>query len=223
MSDVCFVDTETTGLDPDAHQLWEVALITPDGNEHVWQFPVDQMKADPFALDIGRWWDRRWKQCAPGSLMAITAIYDAHKPDKRGTAVPASDLVDWAKHFRDLVGTSHLCGAVVSFDEERLRRLLHRLGALHRWHYHLIDIEALAAGFIAGSLAAMRDAKDITGEGLWAGTQTWAATEGPSPAPPWRSTDLIRAVGVNPDDFDRHTALGDARMAKAVYEAVMGR
>ena len=55
-----FIDTETTGLDPDRHAIWEVALITPDGNEHVWQFPVDEMSADPFALDIGRYWDRRW-------------------------------------------------------------------------------------------------------------------------------------------------------------------
>ena len=40
--------------------------------------------------------------------------------------------------------------------------------------------------------------------------------------PPWDSDALSRAVGVNPDDFDRHTALGDARWAKAMYEAVMG-
>jgi len=26
--DVCFVDTETTGLDPDRHEIWEVGLIT---------------------------------------------------------------------------------------------------------------------------------------------------------------------------------------------------
>jgi hypothetical protein len=26
---------------------------------------------------------------------------------------------------------------------------------------------------------------------------------------------------VNPDDFDRHTALSDARWAKAIYDAVM--
>jgi oligoribonuclease (3'-5' exoribonuclease) len=28
---VCFVDCETTGLDPDRHEIWEVGLITPDG------------------------------------------------------------------------------------------------------------------------------------------------------------------------------------------------
>jgi oligoribonuclease (3'-5' exoribonuclease) len=27
MSGLAFVDTETTGLDPDVHQIWEVGLI----------------------------------------------------------------------------------------------------------------------------------------------------------------------------------------------------
>lgn len=31
-----------------------------------------------------------------------------------------------------------------------------------------------------------------------------------------------RAVGVDPDRFEKHTAIGDARWAKACYEAVMG-
>jgi hypothetical protein len=38
---ICFVDTETAGPDPDRHQIWEVGLITPNGDEHLWQFPVD--------------------------------------------------------------------------------------------------------------------------------------------------------------------------------------
>lgn len=206
MSDnVCFIDCETTGLDADAHQIWEVGLITPDGREHLWQFPVDEMKADPFALDIGRWWDRRWKKVGADSLEGTYAIYDAHKPEKRGACVPARELEAWAKHFRDLVGTNHLCGAVVSFDEERLRRLLHRLGVRPRWHYHLIDVEALAAGWVIGKYSRIEPAEDQ------------AVTL------PWNSNELSRAVGVDPDQFDRHTALGDARWAKALYEAVMGQ
>ncbi len=39
--------------------------------------------------------------------------------------------------------------------------------------------------------------------------------------PPWDSNKLSLAVGVDPDDFDRHTALGDARWAKAIYERVI--
>lgn len=41
-------------------------------------------------------------------------------------------------------------------------------------------------------------------------------------APPWDSEAVSRAVGVNPDDFERHTAMGDVRWAMAIYDAVMG-
>lgn len=191
---VCFTDIETTGLDPDRHQIWEVALITPDGRQHVWQFPFDEMTADPFALNIGHYWERGW--AADTTEIAFTeAIYEAHTaksrrrnfPDQGRAVTPGTD---WCRYFRDLTAGCHLAGAVVSFDEERLRRLLHRNGVLHRWHYHLVDVEALAAGKL----------------GL---------------EPPWDSEALSRAVGVEPAAFDRHTALGDARWAKAVYDAVI--
>jgi DNA polymerase III epsilon subunit-like protein len=193
---VCFIDTETTGLDPDRHAIWEVALITPNGDEHVWQFPVDEMAADPFALDIGRYWDRCW----PAGIQEVSdldAIYKAHNPKSRRRNFPDQGRAikpgkDWCEHFRDLTAGLHLAGAVVSFDEERLRKLLHQHGILHRWHYHLVDVEALAAGKLGIE-------------------------------PPWKSDDLSAALGVTVSEEDRHMALGDARWAMRVYDAVMGR
>jgi hypothetical protein len=205
---VCFVDVETTGLDPDRHQIWEVALITPvvgatgadDGwNEQIWQLPVDLSRADPIALNIGRFHDRR---LPPGSLVA---------------------LADFAWEFVHATRGLHLVGACVSFDAERLWCLMRDAGECPMWHYHLVDVEALAAGFIAGTRATLAAATPLTGEAAWAGNPAWHAAEGPGAAPPWNSGDLSRAVGVDPDDFDRHTALGDARWAKALYEAVIGR
>lgn len=191
---LAFIDTETTGLDPDRHQIWEVALITPDGSEHVWQFPIDEMTSDPFALNIGRYWDRCWSD--DNDVKTLDAIYEAHNPKSRRQRFPTQGRAivpgpAWCRHFRHLTAGLHLAGAVVSFDEERLRRLLHRNGVLHRWHYHLVDVEALAAGKLGIE-------------------------------PPWRSDDLSAALGVTVSDEDRHTALGDARWARAIYVAVMG-
>lgn len=192
---VCFLDTETIGLDPDRHAIWEVGLITPDGREHLWQFPVDEMAADPFALDIGRYWERRWRHDT-AEVTITAAIYDADNSKSRRVNYPEvgraiRPTAEWCQYFRGLTANCHLAGAVVSFDEERLRRLLRANGVLPRWHYHLCDVEALVAGR--------------------------TCTE-----PPWDSGELSRAVGVDPEDFDRHTALGDAQWARSLYVAVMG-
>jgi DNA polymerase III epsilon subunit-like protein len=202
-SSVAFVDTETTGLDPERHEIWEVGLILPNGSEHEWQLPVDLSRADAIALNIGRFHERR-----------------------KTTWADSYTDVDWLGEFsREFVSLTvglHLAGAVVSFDAERLARLLRANGECPMWSHRLICVEALACGFIAGSRAALAAAVTHTGEPFWAGSATWTAVERSDAEPPWRSTDLSRAVGVEPEDFEKHTALGDARWAKAIYEAVMG-
>jgi DNA polymerase III epsilon subunit-like protein len=162
---IVFLDTETTGLDPDRHEIWEVGLIRANSNYH-WFLPVDLGRADPVALGIGQF-HRRY--------------------DRRNI----TNLRDFAGEFAELTLGAHLAGAVVSFDEERLRKLLRSNGACPEWHYHLVDVEALVAGKL----------------GL---------------KPPWDSNELSRAVGVDPGDFERHSALGDAMWAQALYRAVMG-
>ena len=40
--------------------------------------------------------------------------------------------------------------------------------------------------------------------------------------PPWSSDGLSSAVGVDPEQFERHTAMGDVRWVMAQWDAVMG-
>ena len=208
MTGICFVDTETTGLDPDRHAIWEVALITPGGDEHVWQFPVDEMAADPFALDIGRYWERRWG--TDNDVAVLDAVYEAHNAKSRRKNFPGEGRAirpgsTWARRFRDLTAGCHLAGAVVSFDEERLRRLLRSCGVLHRWHYHVIDVEALAVGYLASMTVGLQGVRPSGFDPLRL---------------PWESDGLSAALGITVSDEDRHTALGDARWARAIYDAV---
>jgi hypothetical protein len=170
---VVFVDTETTGLDPDRHEIWEVALVwkpphTDFWTEASWQLPVDLGRADPIALEISGYHER--------------AISGCSSPES------------FAKTFARMTRGKHLAGAVISFDEERLRKLLRANGACPEWHYHLIDVEALAAGYLAAK-----------GEQL---------------SLPWDSEELSRAVGVNAS-ASRHEALYDAHWACRIFEAVM--
>lgn len=181
MTKLCFVDTETTGLDPDRHEIWEVACIVRDAagdTEFVWQLPVDLGRAEPTALRISRYHQRatQWRE------------WDLDAPEDRAQA-----LRFFAREFAPLTRGAHLVGAVISFDEERLRRLLMANGGCPEWHYHLVDVEALVAGK----------------HGL---------------EPPWDSDKLAELESVRPiSDDDRHTALGDARWARDLYDAVMAR
>lgn len=166
---VCFVDTETTGLDPQRHEVWDVAIIDEDGYErefHIRPMDYHPDSMEPDAARISRFYSRTG---ASGWFW-----------DTRSSV---------AREIAQLTEGRHLVGAVPSFDAMFLTKLLHREGLVPAWHYHLIDVETLIAGRL--------------------GLQ-----------PPQTSDDLSRAIGVNPDDFERHTALGDARWVRAQYEAV---
>lgn len=117
------------------------------------------------------------------------------------TACTKPDIV--ARKVARLIHGRHIVGAVPDFDYRFLRKLLRSHGLAWTAHYHLIDIEALMVGYLCG------------------GTEH---TGGTIPVSlPWRSKELSRAVGVDPGLYEAHTALGDARWAKAVFEVVMGK
>lgn len=189
---VVFVDTETTGLDPERHQIWELAIIMGEGDEYAWQLPVDLSRADPNGLRVGRFYERRAKI---GKTSNVATLHRVQWP-RPGTIEPKWDAVGLpvaatAATVARLLDGNHVVGAVPSFDAAFLGPWLRAHGHAATWHYHLVDVEALAAGQLQAE-------------------------------PPWNSQDLSRGVGVDPKGFDRHTALGDARWAKAIYEAVIG-
>lgn len=93
----------------------------------------------------------------------------------------------------------HIVGAVPNFDTERIALLLRAHAIEPGWHHHLIDVENLAVGWLIGADAAPG-----------------------APSLPWDSNVLSRAVEVDPDIFERHTAMGDVRWAMAIYDRVMG-
>lgn len=120
---VVFVDIETTGLDPERHEPWEIALINEDGEEVVWHVKPHLGIADPNALRLTDFYER---------LRTEGWAWD--------------DAAFVAGEIARITAGRHLVGAVVSFDAERLERFLRRNGQCPAWHYHLVDVEALAAG-----------------------------------------------------------------------------
>lgn len=205
---LCFIDTETTSLRPD-RKAWEIAAIRrePGGTEDTIRVFVDYAdldmgNADPFSLSVGRFWERHPQGRAMRYMGGVFERgYNPHEwpnvpaewvgPDCDDAVLSSMEAAHAVAAFTH--GT-HLVGAVPSFDAEVLGNLLREEGFMPAWHHHLIDVEALAVGFLAGTVT-----------------------------PPWKSDDLAKAIGVEPAaDSERHTALGDARWAMSIYDRVMG-
>lgn len=199
LAPVCFVDCETTGLDPNRHEIWEVGLILPGGIEHGWFLPVDEERADLIALNIGGYFDRHPYKLEDDFDFAVTAP----RP--------------FAGEFQRLTRGLHLAGAVPSFDADFLSRLMLLHHVRPAWHYHLIDVEPLAVGYVVRAATAIYD----RGGGSSAAAEHAENMRAAALTLPWNSDQLSAALGIEPANYERHTALGDARWAKAIYDKVM--
>lgn len=207
MSRICFVDTETTSLRPD-RRAWDIALIIrEDGQadvEHQWYVEAQDLdlgNADPFALKIGHFYDRH-----PSAGSADRFVSGDE---------PESYVL---RQVELLTRGAHLVGCVPNFDADVLGTRMRAHGILPSWHYHLQDAETLVVGYIRGLIAATAHQLDAGGHP----SESLRALNVPSL--PWDSETLSRSVGVEPPCAeDRHTAIGDARWARDIYDAVMGK
>jgi DNA polymerase-3 subunit epsilon len=160
---ICFVDIETTGLDPERHEIWEIGIVLGNGLEREYQLPVTLLHAEARALEIGGFLER-------------------HMPSE-------TEDVEDARRFllNDLSGHVFV-GNNPQFDAAFLSRFL----GSAPWHYHLVDVKALCAGRLAA---------------------------GRRQTPPWSTAALLEAAGLPSETA--HTALADAKQAKAMYDWAM--
>lgn len=202
---IAFVDTETTHLDAELGDAWEVAVILrefddnePTDTEYAWQIRPNLATADEKSLEIGGYLERF---AVPPLAEAAWTGYENGPvlPMKRAEAVEAILTV-----LRGAV----LVGSNPGFDDRFLRKLLGFGSA--QWHYRPVDIATLAAGRKLGMVELVH-------------------RTGGKPFPsdevqfPFSSRDLSRWTGVEPPGPGvAHTALGDARWARDVFDAVTG-
>lgn len=132
-----FLDTETTGLDVEKHEVWEIAYAIDDGPILTSFVKHDIRGADPKALEINGYVDRfhlenGWEE---------TAIWE-------------NDLIDAAKGH-------YLVGSNPAFDQ---RFLVKRWGE-RPWEYRMIDIATYAMPYfglvVPEGLAFITNALDI--------------------------------------------------------------
>ncbi len=128
--------------------------------------------------------------------LRIGGFYDRH-PDAGPKQNGRSDYeATVAVELEVLTRGAHIIGGVPNFDTEVLDGMLRRHNRCPAWHYHLQDAETLIVGYLCG-------------QGK------------PVPDLPWNSEALSRSIGVDPpSEVERHTALGDARWAARIWDAV---
>jgi DNA polymerase III epsilon subunit-like protein len=192
----CFVDVETTGLNPHRHRAWEVAVIRreDDGTEteHLWQFGLSDyaiLNAEPEALRIARYHERRASVSYPAAADMLTP----GGPEPRLREQVREEL-------HRLLDGAVLVGSNPGFDASFLKRVL--VENIGPWHYRPLCVAQLAAGYLHATdpeLMATRADRPISS--YW----------------------VSRQMGIEPPgDGVAHTALGDARWARGLYDAVTG-
>lgn len=200
---LAFVDTETTGLDPRHHDVWEIAVIRREQGvtvERQWQVRPDLAEADTEALNINRYAERF---AVPSGWDAIEVL---DGPPLRLT------ISEMLFDLQDFLAGCVMVGSNPAFDDTFLKKLLWAHGRKVTWHYRTVDIATLAAGALYGRASEWtRKDCDAAWYGKVANAIGW----------PWKSYDVSRHVEVDPPAKDvAHTALGDARWARDVWDAV---
>lgn len=121
-----FVDTETTGTNPDYHEVWEIGLILVDYDKyevesHEWQIPfVNFDRLDPQAA-------------------AVNGIHERYEPsltERYAVAAVLASLTDGVK----------LASCNIAFDIGFLRAFLTGENLAPSWHYSPIDVKSMCYG-----------------------------------------------------------------------------
>lgn len=204
MKKIVFIDTETTGLHPELDEPWEIAWIV---------------------RDLARERDTEGSILVEHNTERAALLPPAFKADyearwKPQNAVPRSHAAHILQGVFDHAGVGPrpcVVGLVPSFDTVRLERMMRSADVTAPWHYQIKCLESMALGWITSRLlydGSMEWSERATLQAL-----VWdLTTDGKSP----RSDALARALGVEPDDFDRHQGLGDCRMGVAMWDAMFG-
>jgi hypothetical protein len=203
MTSLAFLDTETTSLDSETGEIFELAyLMVPDASNldewfaRTWWLQVDEAQASPESLEITRYHERNplkdvycrcsfeWSESSDGIKETVGTVHF-----NRPYEVFVNELKD-----------AHLFGAVPAFDDRFLRKWLAREHYEIPYHYQIHDIEDIAAGYIHGRNHTVNYDEGISF--------------------PYDSDYLAKRLCATQPEKDRHTAMGDVKLTYRLYRKI---
>lgn len=197
-----FVDTETTGLMQN-HEIWEIAAIldpdtdTPDPGEYVWHIQPEHLEtADNIALQINGYFERFAGYRDHSEDIDPWARQNDYPAEKQGAYMTADTFGEYFPKF--IRGRVIWCSNP-SFDIPRMEKLLRAKRGVPTWHYTPLCIKSAIWGYLARDPDSMPVSTKHT------------------------TSEFCKLLGLDPGNYDRHTALGDARMMYDAYQIISGQ
>lgn len=133
-----FIDTETTGLNAQKHEIIEIAWILTDAGANILEkfearmMPQRIEDAEPRALEVNGYTKEAWEKS------------------------PLISHAEAAKKLRAVASDCILVGQNVSFDEGFITALLLQNNLVPSWHYHKVDTATLMwPAFSSGDLQGL--------------------------------------------------------------------
>jgi hypothetical protein len=198
---LAFLDTETVTLEPGPDVVWEIGIITRDGEfpDQEWRFQLrpNMARAEDEALRISRFHERYELAGRRAQALAWSPVSG---PEPATMTFGAAALT-----LHTLLAGRSIFGICPAFDTLRLGLFLRKQwgngpGYRDPFHYQPHDVEDEVAGYLRG----------------------YAGREAPAEvmAIPRPTKLLAHAIGIDVDAYELHTALGDARLARDLHDVV---
>ncbi len=203
------VDCETTALRPgysdgSGGQIWELALCDrADGTECLWRMLPDLARADEEALRKNLYYERTRKM-----RYRDERVYNLAATDLDARGGNWSNPAAVAAVLAPMLAGATLIASNPGFDTGFIADFLRYHGHAPAWSYRLRDFASMAYGYLQATLALGAEGRDcaLGCPDIGSGTH-----------------DFARALGVNPERFVLHSALGDVRLLVASLNVIEGR
>ena len=143
-TDLVFVDTETTGLEPLKNEIIEIALVrvrqewTPEGQP-----------AFVFVED----WSAKIKPQDLANANPASLRVNGYTPDQWAGAIPAADAM---RIFSEKTDGAIMVAHNVAFDAEFIDKAFSDHCLVNKMHYHRIDTVSMAYAKLHGATDLMR-------------------------------------------------------------------